>query len=514
MTFVEVPWAEQIGFPILATLQLFPLMVGVILFYFRHHSKLFHWGIVAALIQIFLSVYLYLHYDSNLPAMQFAESFEIIGALSYHAAVDGVSVIFILLTSVLSLLVLLYGKTVPIERPRHFPPILFLVISSVVSLYSNVNLLWFALVSVIELILVGILLWRWATSPDRSIAMSRYLQFMGFSLSLFLVGVIMLGWNYADQHGGVWSYDLFQLAQTPVGKEFSSIIFFLLFYGLAIRIPLFPLHGWLPVVLEHGTIALAPVFLLGLKIGVYGLLRFVFPILPDAVLEWHEFVVAFAVAGVFYAALLALMQMNLRRLLSFAVVSHTSILTIGLFSLNPIAFQGSVMLSVNFGMATSGLMFMIGFIYWRTGTVLLSRLGGLFELLPLVGLAFLIAGLSIVGMPGTPGFDAVHLVLEASIERFGALVTIAAAIGNVIAAGFLLWSFQRAFLAQNENYMVLNRSSASEMKLEKIIAASIILMLLMSGFFSEPWLQLIEQPLNDLGALFGHEQFGHEHKPH
>jgi len=509
MIFIEVPWTDQIGFPILATMQLFPLFAASILFYFRHSKSLFRLAALACVIEILLAIYLYLSYESHTDTMQFAEQFKIFGPLAYHAAVDGVSIIFILLTTVLTFLVLLYGKTIPLARPYHFPPILLAVEASVISLYCNVDLLWFALISLIEIVLVGILLWRWATSPDRALAMTRYLQFMGFSLSLFLVGVIMLGWNYADMHNGIWSFDLYTLAQNEIPLKFSSIIFFLLFYGLAIRIPLFPLHGWLPVVLEHGTIALAPVFLLGLKIGVYGMLRFVFPIVPDAVLEWHEFIVAFAVAGVFYAALLALMQLNLRRLLSFAVVSHTSILTIGLFSLNPIAFQGSVMLSVNFGLATSGLMFMIGFIYWRTGTLLLSRLGGLFELLPLVGFAFLIAGLSIVGMPGTPGFDAVHLVLEASIERFGALVTIAAAIGNVIAAGFLLWSFQRAFLTQNDNFMVLNRSSTSELKMEKFIAASIILMLLLAGFFSEPWLQLIEQPLNGLGALFGHA-----HEPH
>jgi len=507
MTFIEVPWTEQIGFPILATMQLLPLIAGGILFYLRHNKQLFRWATMVSILQIILAVILYVNYDSTSGSMQFAEYQNIAGPLVYHAAVDGVSIIFILLTTILSFLVLLYGITIPLERPNHFPPILMAVEATVISLYSNVDLLWFSLVSIIELMLVAVLLWRWATSPDRTLAMTRYLQFMGFSLTLFLLGVIMLGWNYADLNDGQWSFNLFTLAQTEIPTEFASIIFFLLFYGLAIRIPLFPLHGWLPVVLEHGTIALAPVFLLGLKVGVYGFLRFVFPILPDAVYEWHEFVVAFAVAGVFYAALLALMQLNLRRLLSFAVVSHTSILTIGLFSLNPIAFQGSVMLSINFGLATSGLMFMIGFIYWRTGTLLLSRLGGLFELLPVVGLSFLIAGLSIVGMPGTPGFDAVHLVLEASIERFGALVTIAAALGNVIAAGFLLWSFQRAFLAQNDNYMVLNRSSASELKLEKFIAASIIIMLLMVGFISEPWLQLIEQPLNGLGSLFGH---GHE----
>ncbi|MBA1332231.1 NADH-quinone oxidoreductase subunit L, partial [Candidatus Endoriftia persephone str. Guaymas] len=141
---------------------------------------------------------------------------------------------------------------------------------------------------------------------------------------------------------------------------------------------------------------------------------------------------------------------NLRRLLAFAVVSHTSVLLIGMFSLNLAAFESSVMLSVNFGLAITTLLFMLGFVYRRTHTLLMARLGGLFDHIPLIGIAFLIGGLAIVGMPGTPGFNAVHLTLEAAIHRFGALVTIAAALGNVAAAGFLLWAFQRSFLAPQD----------------------------------------------------------------
>jgi NADH-quinone oxidoreductase subunit M len=324
---------------------------------------------------------------------------------------------------------------------------------------------------------------------------------MGTGLALLLAGTLMLGWNHADQTGGRWTFDLTELAAVSVDPGLSSVIFYLLFYGLAIRTPLFPLHGWLPQVAEHGNVALAPALLLGLKVGIYGLLRFVFPLMPEAVLEWNVYVVAFATAGIFYAAMLALLQVNLRRLLAFAVVSHTSILVIGLFSLGTAAFQGSVMLSVDFGLAITGLLFMTGFIYRRTRTTLLPKLGGLFDRIPLIGIAFFVAGLSIVGMPGTPGFDAAHLMLEAAIERFGALVTIAAALGNVAAAAFLLWAFQRAFLAPcgEEGTRTIAPASVSE----RLIAGAVILVLLGAGFYSEPWLEVTDAPLSALGARFG-----------
>ena len=316
-----------------------------------------------------------------------------------------------------------------------------------------------------------------------------------------LAGTLVLGWNHAATHAGAWSFDLTALSGDRLDPATASLAFFLLFYGLAIRTPLFPLHGWLPPFAEHGSVAVAPVFLLGLKVGVYGLLRFVFPLLPQAVGRWSAYVVAFAVAGTFYAALLALMQTNLRRLLAYAVVSHTSVLIIGLFSLGTAAFQGAVMLSVNFGMAIAGLLFMTGCVYSRTRTTQLDRLGGLFDRLPVIGLAFFVAGLSIVGMPGTPGFDAVHLMLEAAIARFGALVTIAAALGNVAAAAFLLWAFQRAFLAP--------RTAEGPAQIppgtwpERLIAGVVILVLLGAGFYSEPWLALTDAPMAALGSRFG-----------
>jgi NADH-quinone oxidoreductase subunit M len=198
---------------------------------------------------------------------------------------------------------------------------------------------------------------------------------------------------------------------------------------------------------------------------------------------------------------LAVLQVNLRRLLAFAVVSHTSVLVIGLFSLGNAGFQGSMMLSVNFGLAIAGLVFMTGLVYHRTQTTLLSRLGGLFDRLPLIGIAFLVAGLSIVGMPGTPGFDAAHLVLEDAMHNFGALVTTAAALGNVVAAGFLLWAFQRAFLAASDGkrpHLEVARASF----LERLLAAMVILLLLGVGFYSEPWLELIEQPAQALSSDF------------
>ncbi len=507
MVMQEIPWAAQIDFPILAILQLLPLAAMLLLLVVRKRTRLlFPIALAAALAELLLAVNLYQTLDPTSSAFQFGEHLQLLGPLAYHAAVDGVSVLFVLFTALLTLLVVIYGEV------RTFPPkglfltTVFAVEAALITSVVTVDLLWFVIVTALQLLPVSYLLHKWSTSPAKDEALSQFIQFMGSGLLLLFAGTLMLGWQYADSHGAHWSFDLYALASHPVAAGAQSIIFFLLFYGMAVRIPIFPLHGWLPRIAEHGSVAVAPVFLIGLKTGIYGIFRFVLPLLPEAVMQWHVYVVAFAVAGVFYAALLAITQVNLRRLLAFAVISHSGILVIGLFSLSALAFQGAMILSINFGLAGAGMLFMTGMVFRRTRTTLLHQLGGLFEVIPLIGITFFIAGLSIVGMPGTPGFDAAHLILEASMHRYGALVTIAAALGNVVAAGFLLWAFQRAFLAARPEEM---REIEPVNRAEVLLATIVLICLLGAGFFSEPLLELVDMSLVNLGELYADAPNGH-----
>ncbi|MEZ5536725.1 MAG: NADH-quinone oxidoreductase subunit M [Thiolinea sp.] len=489
------------GWPLLLVLQLIPLLTGLLLLKLRGRV-VFVLAALAGLTEVVLTFLLYLGLDTTQPlgVMQYAEQVQIFGALQYHAAVDGMSVLFLLLSSILGLLCVVFI----LFRRLHGTAVLavmLLIQATLVSQFVTLDLLWFTLMALLEVMLVAYLTLRWSTSLDVLPALSRYGLFMSVGLVLFLAGVLITGWLFADQNGGRWSFDLYDLSQLDLTAKPEALIFFLLFYGLAIRIPLFPFHGWLPDFLMYGNVAIAAIYLLGVKVGVYAMLRFVFPLTAQAVEEWHIVAAAFAMTGVFYAAFLALQCTNLRRLLAFAVISHTGILTIGLFTLHKAALQGSVMLATSFGLATSGLLLMTGLVWQRTGTTNLQRLGGMFDYIPLVGVAFLVAGLAIVGMPGTPGFNAVHLVLEGSILSFGALVTIAAAIGNLIAAGFLLRSFQRTFLGKPEG-STEQWDTGRVRVTESILAGTVILITVVVGFYDEPWLALTEQAVGGLEALW------------
>ncbi len=499
MQYTEIHWSLQSALPLLGALQLMPLAIMLLVLLQQTDKAGRRMAIIGALIQFVLAGYLYAGFELQQSSMQFAEFSLLFGPLAYHAAVDGVSVLFILLSVLLTLMVLIYGLilTDPLEKQEL--AVILIIQSTLMTQFTSMNMLWFLLASMAQLTSIGYLLKKRSTAAQTDLALARYFQFMATGLLLLFMGILMLGWNYAHVHGN-WQFDLFDLIDAQIPGNVRSVIFFLLFYGLAVRIPLFPMHGWFPLVAEQGTVAIAGVLLIGVKVGVFGLIRYVFPLVPEAVIQWQLYVVGFAAAGVFYAALLALLQTNLRRLLAFAIVSHTSIMIIGLFSLEHAAFQGSLLLAVNFGLAGAGLLFVTGMVYRRTHTMLLGKLGGLFDSIPLIGISFLVAGLSIVAM-GTPGFDAAHLVLEASIVRFGALPSIAAALGNVIAAGFLLFAFQKVFMAPRDDRLPPLKVQ-KPLTAERILISSLILILFISGFYSEPWMELIDASLRPLSALF------------
>ena len=494
--FSEILWTGQAGLPLLLLLQVLPLIGAAVVFAFQERSTAVVAGKLFALAELLLCIVVASRVKPTVAVLQLAERFTPLG---YHVAVDGVSIVFLLVAALLTFLMTLYGMSRGMISPGRLFAVLLVAEAGLVGMLVTMNLAWFAAFSALELWAVTFLLRRWASSRAETQALARFVQYQAFGWLLFVGGCLVLGWSYADAIGGRWSFDLFDLVGAVLAGKFQTAAFYLLFYGLAVRTPLFPLHGWLPNMAQHGLIAVAPALMVGVKVGIYGMLRFVLPLTPTAVAYWQPYVVGFAMAGVFFTAALAFQQTNLRRLLAFAVVSHTSLLVIGVFSLHEAGIQGAVLLAANFGLAVTGMWFIVGFVFRRTGTTELGELSGLFERIPFLAIAFLIFGLAIVGMPGTPGFDAAHLILEAAIDSFGALSTVAAALGNVAAAGFLLWAFQRAFLSQEKQGA---HDVDRTMPMEYLVCGIALAAMLAIGIFTEPWLHLTETASQAMAGRF------------
>lgn len=496
----EILWQQQASLPWLALLQLLPFIGAAVVYLCGERRTAILLGKLVAGAELLLAIIATRSIDPLSGQLQLAEQFPL---LAYHVALDGLAAVFLLVATLLTFLMTLYGMSRGMISPGRLFGVLLLAEGGLVGMLLTLNLLWFAAYSALELAAVVFLLRRWASSQAEFQALVRFIQYQAFGWALFLAGCVVLGWGHADAHGGRWSFDLFDLVGALPPGKFQTAAFYLLFYGLAVRTPLFPLHGWLPNMAQHGLIAVAPALMVGVKVGIYGMVRFILPLTPDAVADWQAYVVGFAMAGIFFTAALAFQQTNLRRLLAFAVVSHTSLLVAGVFSLHEAGIQGAILLAANFGLAVTGMWFIVGFVFRRTGTTELDELSGLFERIPFLAVAFLSFGLAIVGMPGTPGFDAAHLVLEASIDSFGALPTVAAALGNVAAAGFLLWAFQRAFLSpakDGEGRQDVDHT----LPMEYLVCGTALAALLAIGFFTEPWLHLTDVAAAKAAAPFAH----------
>jgi NADH-quinone oxidoreductase subunit M len=317
------------------------------------------------------------------------------------------------------------------------------------------------------------------------------LQYWGSGLLMSLAGFLLLGFGLIDSEHPL-TFDWLTLKQYNAYLHDEVLIFVLLFFAFAIRMPLFPFHGWLPVLAEQGTVASAVVFLVGLKLGIYGVIRFIFPMVPGVAEQWAGFVVTLGLISIFYGAILALVQINIRRLLAFAVVSHTGMLVIGIFCFNAYGLEGGILLSAVYGLASAGMLFSVGLIYERTRTAFIPRLGGLFNTNATIALLFMLCALSTMVMPGTPGFDASHILIEGTIEEYGWLAAIAILLGNVLAAAFLLRAFQQIFIAHPKRNHQPYSCSHHPVRKERIIAAVICLLLIGTGFYTTPWLNLVD----------------------
>ncbi|MEE7626143.1 NADH-quinone oxidoreductase subunit M [Methylobacter sp. Wu8] len=484
-------WPESAAFPLLTTLTLVPLAAMIAVLFSRSSTVALRFGFSGALLTVSLSFYLLAVFDSASPGIHLVEQAHFAG-LSYRVGVDGTNILFIPLTAVLTLLALIYTLITRHAADRLFIACLLGYEGVLIGAFVALNVLQFWFWCVLELVPVVLLTIHAGTGQNRRWVAVQLLQYWGSGLLMSLTGFMLLAFGLIDASHPL-TFDWLTIKENNAYLHDEVLIFILLFFGFAIRMPLFPFHGWLPVLAEQGTVASAVIFLVGLKLGIYAAIRFILPMVPGVAEQWAGFVVTLGLISIFYGALLALMQINIRRLLAFAVISQTGMLIIGAFCFNANGLEGSLLLSVAYGLAMAGMLFSVGLIYERTRTAFLPRLGGLFDTNATLAVLFMISALSTMVMPGTPGFDAAHLLVEGIIEEDGWLLAIAILVGNVMSAAFLLWAFQRMFMANPKRAEQPYSCSHHPVWKERLITAVICLLLIGTGFYTTPWLNFIDQ---------------------
>ena len=394
-----------------------------------------------------LSIYLFAIFDRSGSAIQFEEKFSWIPAINahYHLGVDGLSLPLVILMALLGFLVVLISWKIDL-RPREYFAWLLLLETSILGVFCSLDLLLFFLFWEIEVIPMYFLISIWGTGRKEYSAI-KYVVYTLFGSAMMLAGILSL--YFAT--GSLSMVDIAQGGLVMVQSVMPvTAIFFLLLIGFAVKLPVFPLHTWLPDAHTDAPTAVS-VVLAGalLKMGGYGMIRLCVTIFPQVAQQYAPLLVAFAVVSVLYGAAVTLRQADLKRLIAYSSISHMGYVLLGIFALGQVSLVGASLQMFSHGIITGLLFAMAGLVMHNAGERDLRKLGGLVRQMPIIAVVFSVAGLGALGLPTTSGFAAEFLVFVGSFSSTVVsgiqVYTILGVLGIVITAGYILWMLQRVF---------------------------------------------------------------------
>ena len=358
--------------------------------------------------------------------------------VTYRLGIDGVSLFLVLLSTFMMPLVVLAGWN-QTDRVKGFFGSLLALEAALIGVFLALDLILFYVFFEAMLVPMYALIGIWGSGNRRYAAVKFFLYTLvgGF---LMLVGIL-----YIYFAAGATSFDYDVLRQVTLTSTEQTLLFAAFFAAFAIKVPMFPLHTWLPDAHTEaptvGSVLLAAIML---KIGGYGFLRYALPLFPDATLRLAPIMVALAVVGVLYGALVAMVQGDVKRLVAYSSVSHLGFVVLGVFALHPTSAAGSVVQMINHGLSTGALFLLIGFLYERAHSREIGDYSGLLRAAPVLGGLFLVTAMSSIALPGLNGFVGEFPILLGAFQTVPA-AAVAATFGVVLAALYLLWAYQRMF---------------------------------------------------------------------
>ena len=415
--------------------------------------------------------------------------------ISWHLGVDGISLFLVALTGVLFPLVII-GIDPHHDHKRYLSWMLLLeagVMGSFISLDLFLFFVFFEIVLVPMYFLIG----GWGYD-DRIYAATKFFLFTMVGSAFMLVGIVATAVLAKAGPGGSVTFDLIEIAENATfAASTGRWLFFAFAIAFAVKIPLFPLHTWLPDAHTQaptgGSVILAGVLL---KMGTYGLLRFGVYLFPEAAVWARPLFLTLAVIGILWGAVAATMQTDLKRLVAYSSVAHLGFIVLGTFAFTTVALTGSVMQNVSHGVSTGALFLMVGMIYERRHTREISKLKGLQKAAPVFAAAFMVVMLSSIGVPGLNGFVGEFMILIGSFGTARWWVAVAAT-GVIFAALYLLWAYQRVFHGEPDED---NRSFPELKWKEATLLLPFIAIIVFTGVFPKPMLSRIEPSVDRLIA--------------
>ncbi len=442
-----------LGVPILSFLTFFPA-VGALALLAIPSARVgaIRWtAFLVSAVTFVASIPLFTAFDAPRPGMQFVEQVPWVPSLGlgYRMGVDGISVLLILLTTFLSMISIFSSFTAITDRVKAYMATMLVLETGMIGVFAALDLVLFYMFWEAVLIPMYLLIGVWG-GPRRVYAAVKFILYTVAGSLLMLVAILYLYFAY-HAASGEFTFDLMRLYDTPLGRGAQLWLFAAFGLAFAIKVPMFPFHTWLPDAHVEaptaGSVILAGVLL---KMGTYGFVRFAMPLFPEATRIFAPWMIALAVIGIIYGALVAMVQPDVKKLVAYSSVSHLGFVMLGLFALNTQGIQGGVLQMINHGLSTGALFLAVGMLYERRHTREISEFGGLSEALPWFAACFLIICLSSLGLPGLNGFVGEFLILLGAF-RMSPLVASISATGVILAAVYILWMFQRVMFGPITN---------------------------------------------------------------
>jgi NADH-quinone oxidoreductase subunit M len=467
-------------------------------------------ALAVSLAEFAISLFLLPGFESANPGYQFVENHAWIGqAIQYHIGVDGISVFLVLLTTFLTPLAILCSWQSIDDYVKGFFIALLVIETAMIGVFVALDLFLFFLFWELTLIPMYFLIGIWGHTR-RIYAAVKFILYTMFGSILMLVAILWL-YNVSGTPELIRTFDLPELT-ARLQRGFIHLpphtelwLFGAFFLAFAIKVPLFPLHTWLPDAHTEaptaGSVILAGVML---KLGTYGMLRFCLPLFPDAAHRTAPLIGVLAIIGIVYAALVATVQPNFKRLIAYTSVSHLGFVVLGIFSFTTISIEGAIYQMVNHGISTGALFLGLGMIYDRRHTYEIREFGGLVNPMPVLMSFFLFICLSSLALPPLNGFVGEFLILIGVFQGHHAWASWAAS-GAVLSAIYLLWSYQR--VALGEVTVEKNRTLPDASGRERVILVAVAVAILFMGIASPLFTRRMESSTNNLvNLLEGHPQ--------
>ncbi|MEI8397838.1 MAG: NADH-quinone oxidoreductase subunit M [Ilumatobacteraceae bacterium] len=484
------------SFPILSALILLPIL-GAVLITIVSNKYLELVKLIAMLFSVGvggMSIWLLASFHSHDSGFQFVSQHEWVTSwgISWHLGVDGISLFLVVLTGILFPLVILGVD--PHHDHKRYLAWLLLLEAGVMGSFLSLDLFLFFIFFEIVLVPMYFLIGGWGYDK-RVYAATKFFLYTMLGSAFMLVGIIATA-VIARHDIGYLTFDLVTLAEhASFATNTGRWLFVSFAIAFAVKVPIFPLHTWLPDAHTQaptgGSVILAGVLL---KMGTYGFLRFGLYLFPAAAVWAKPVLLTLAVIGIIYGAIAATMQADLKRLVAYSSVAHLGFIVLGIFAITSQSLTGSVMQMVNHGVSTGALFLLVGMIYERRHTRQIAELRGIQSVAPIFSAAFMIVMLSSIGVPGLNGFAGEFLVLIGSFQS-ARWWTVVAATGVILAALYLLWAYQRVFHGEPDE---ANSSFAEITLREGALLMAFIGLIAFTGLYPKPMLERIEPSVDKL----------------